>query len=123
MPLIIAAAAVLTVGLLGLAMLARRQHRTALAGRAALLDDVCALLDGPRVTAGADGFPIAVGRLADGLDVRIVLIPDSLVTRRLPQLWMAVTIRDARLPGACRYGALARPTGAEYLPCRTASWR
>ncbi|MET0599733.1 MAG: hypothetical protein ABWZ57_17905 [Mesorhizobium sp.] len=93
---------------------ARRDHREALAHRAALLDDACALFPDARVAIGTDGFPSLSFRLDDGREARLLLIADSLVTRRLPQLWLALTILDATPQRRFSIGALARPTGAEY---------
>ena len=93
---------------------ARRDHHDALAHRAALLDDARTLYPDARLAIGADGFPSLAFRLADGRDARLLLIADSLVTRRLPQLWLALTILDASPQRRFTIGALARPTGAEF---------
>lgn len=89
-------------------------HRTTLAQRRGLLDEAAALFDNARIGFAPDHFPILIGRLEDGRQTKIELIADTMVTRRLPQLWLRVTLSEA---GECRrptIGALARPTGAEY---------
>jgi len=100
-------------GLAGLGAMAARDGRAAREERGRLLDALAPALAEPRLSVAADGFPVLEGRLADGRAVRIGLVPDTLVTRRLPQLWLVVSIEDGAL---CRpsLGALARPTGAEF---------
>lgn len=101
-------------GCCGLAAIALRDHRAALAARAQLLDPLAPLLGDCRTDIAPDGFPRVVGRLPDGRQLRVELVADTLVTRRLPQLWLIVSLTDrsARLPGSI--GALTRPTGAEF---------
>ena len=74
---------------IGSAMLHRRR----------LLDEAYGLLDEPGITIAPDQFPIVTGRITDGRQVRIELIADTMVTRRLPQLWLKVTLfeREARM--------------------------
>jgi hypothetical protein len=91
-----------------------REHRAALAERRALLDDAAKLLDNGRITFGPDHFPVLVGRLGDGRQAKVELIADTMVTRRLPQLWLRVTLSETRQHARPTIGALARPTGAEY---------
>ena len=62
---------------------------------------------------GPDQYPIVTGQIPDGRRVKIELIADTLVTRRLPQLWLRVTLYDAS-PMRPTIGVLARPTGSEY---------
>jgi hypothetical protein len=89
-------------------------HRSAMLHRRRLLDEAYGLLDEPGITLAPDQFPIVTGRIADGRQVRLELIADTMVTRRLPQLWLKVTLleREARIHLAL--GALVRPTGSEY---------
>jgi len=95
-----------------LALMGIREHRDAMACRRRLLDEAAGLLSDAAITIGPDQFPIASGRIADGRRVKIELIGDSMITRRLPQLWLRVTLYDTgRRP---LIGALARPTGGEY---------
>lgn len=89
-------------------------HRVALAQRRGLLDDAASLLADVRISFAADHFPILVGRLKDGRQAKIELIADTMVTRRLPQLWLRVTLSEAGERRGPTIGALARPTGAEY---------
>src|SRR5262249_19336771 len=89
-------------------------HRAALAQRRALLDEASALLLEPRFSYGRDQFPILTGRLEDRRTVRLELVADTLVCRRLPQLWLKVTLVEDRERDALTIGILARPTGAEF---------
>lgn len=92
----------------------RRDHRDALAARARMLDDCTGSFRDARITLAADGFPILAGKIDDGRAIRVELIADTLVVRRLPQLWLRVSIYDARPQRAFTIGALARATGAEF---------
>ncbi|SUY29280.1 hypothetical protein EDC40_108184 [Aminobacter aminovorans] len=91
-----------------------REHRDALAERRGLLDDAAGLLQNSQITFGPDQFPVLVGQIGDGRRAKIELIADTMVTRRLPQLWLRVTLSETREYMRPTIGALARPTGAEY---------
>ncbi|CAN7587869.1 hypothetical protein [Rhizobium sp. LjRoot254] len=91
-----------------------REHRDAMASRHRLLDEAVSLLSDASIMIGPDQFPVATGRIADGRQVKIELIGDSMITRRLPQLWLRVTIYDSGTYRRPLIGALARPTGGEY---------
>lgn len=93
---------------------ARRDHREALAQRAALLDEAHALFPGGRTSLGPDGFPRFRAILPDARTLGLELIADTLVTRRLPQLWLKLTVLSDRPLRRFAVGALARPTGAEF---------
>lgn len=97
-----------------LVWLAIRQHRAGMAERNDLLREAQALLSGSRVTLAADQFPILTGKTEDGRQARLELIADTMVTRRLPQLWLRVTVARPAGTGGPTIGALARPTGSEY---------
>lgn len=102
------------LGAAGLAAMAIRTHRSELQGRAALLDGLSSHFDGSRIEIGSDGFPTLTAVLADRRQVTISLLPDTLVMRRLPQLWLVVTLRERVEKPRPSIGALARPTGAEF---------
>ena len=89
-------------------------HRAALAKRRGLLDEAASLFPNARISFAPDHFPILVSRLEDGRQVRVELFADTMVTRRLPQLWLRVTLSEVSERGRPAIGALARPTGAEY---------
>ena len=106
-PVLIAFAGIVTVALLGY-----RQSAAQRADRRGLLDDCRALLDGGHIRHGHDGFPRLDGRF-DGRLVRAELIPDSMTIRRLPQLWLSLTIIEPRrdMPDL---GLMVRPSGTEF---------
>ena len=80
--------------------------------RSRLLADCLPLFDTAAVTPGGDGFPRLAGTIA-GRRVEIEFVPDSMTIRRLPQLWMALTLIDPQ-PVRAALGVLARPSGAEF---------
>lgn len=93
---------------------AANDHRAALAGRRRLLDAAAGLLAEARISHSPDQFPILTGHLESGRPAKIELIADTMVTRRLPQLWLRVTVSEKTASARPSIGALARPTGAEY---------
>lgn len=101
-------------GIAWIAATAMRDHRVAIEARERLLEPFAAIVGNARVAIGADGFPKLAGRLGDRTDVTIELIPDTLVMRRLPQLWLVVTLSERVRSTRPSFGALARPTGAEF---------
>src|SRR5205085_7258404 len=54
------------------------------------------------------------GRLTDRRQVTVELVPDTMVMRRLPQLWLIVTLSETHKRARPSFGALARPTGSEF---------
>ncbi|MEZ5926687.1 MAG: hypothetical protein R3D57_20150 [Hyphomicrobiaceae bacterium] len=101
-----------TVGIVLVAYLARRDHHRRLAERKALLDGAREVLDDADISLGRDGFPRLDGWWR-GRRARVELIPDTLTIRRLPQLWLSVTLAapdEARTP----FAALVRHGGAEF---------
>jgi hypothetical protein len=104
-------------GVAVIAMLARRELSRDLQARKALLDTAAALIDDARVSIGADGYPRLDGK-SGGNRVSLEVVADSLVPRRLPQLWLKLTMlnpeaADSRQSGAS-IGVLARPFGTEF---------
>jgi hypothetical protein len=91
-----------------------RGHREAMQQRGCLLDEAHGLLSEPGISMAPDEFPIVTGRIGDGRRVRLELIADTMVTRRLPQLWLKVTLIESEMRDWPSLGALARPTGSEY---------
>lgn len=106
----------IVAGICGLTALSIRDQRAALAARARLLDEVVPLFANARIELARDGFPCLTGATAGAVPVKIALVNDTLVTRRLPQLWLTVTIG---VPEAVHLsiGALARVTGNEFYSC------
>ena len=96
-----------------LTLRAMRDQREAMAERSGLLAEAGHVLSDAKTVIGPDQYPVVTGRIPDGRQVKIELIADTLVTRRLPQLWLRVTLYDTS-PIRPTIGALARPTGSEY---------
>ncbi|CAO4140320.1 hypothetical protein [Methylorubrum aminovorans] len=93
------------------------QKRREAAWRGGLLDDCTGQVATPRLGRDRASFATLRGRLGPAaVDVRFV--PDTLVHRRLPQLWLHVTLR-APLATEAVLDVLRRPAGAEfYAPDR-----
>ncbi|MBL0371585.1 hypothetical protein JJB09_06055 [Rhizobium sp. KVB221] len=89
-------------------------HRQAMRMRHRLLDEAPGLIAEPATSLAPDQFPVVCGRIEDGRRVRIELVADTMVVRRLPQLWLRVTLVEREAQARPKIGALARPTGAEY---------
>lgn len=79
-----------------------------------LLDEAGTVLKGPRFGLSADHHPVVNGVLEDGTQVTFDVVTDTMVTRRLPQLWLRVTLQDSVPHVWPSIGVLARPTGSEY---------
>lgn len=88
------------------------QHRRDARWRAGLLDACAARLAGPCLGRDRAGFATLRGdRGAAAVDV--CLLPDTLVHRRLPQLWLRVTLRTP-LAVPATLDVLRRPVGAAF---------
>jgi hypothetical protein len=82
------------------------------AQRRALFDQTLSVVDAPAVSFAADGFPRLQGRY-NGHAIIAGLIPDTLTIRRLPQLWLSVTLLEP-LPQTCAFAILVRHAGTEF---------
>lgn len=92
--------------------IALRDHKALRASRVGLLDDCARLFDRYALTHGDDSFPRLSGRRgASNVDIR--LISDTMTIRRLPQLWLQVTVLD-RLDIRSGVAVLVRPSGYEF---------
>ena len=89
-----------------------RQGRRSAAWRAGLLSRCAALLEAPRLGRDRAGFATLDG-IRHGAPVAVRLIPEALVHRRLPQLWLSVSLR-CPLPTSATLDVLRRPAGAEF---------
>lgn len=97
-----------------LAVVALRDQRRLAVQRRGLLDAAADILDSSRIRLSRDGFPMLDGNLSDGRRLRVELIADTLVCRRLPQLWLKLTLTEHSPQNRPSIGALSRPTGAEF---------
>lgn len=102
------------LGAAAIAALARKELRNDLLQRRALLDEAAGLLDDARVTVGSDGYPRLNGIYEGGNRVSLEVVPDSLVPRRLPQLWMRLTLLAPEAISRPSIGVIARPIGTEF---------
>lgn len=79
--------------------------------RARFLDAVKPLFDGGEARLQPTGFPRMTGRRGD-LSFDLQVIPDTLTFRKLPALWVLVTLPEA-LPLHATLDLMARPVGNE----------
>ncbi len=100
-------------GVATIAALARKEMREDLKRRAVLLDEASALFDNPSIKVGSDGYPRLEGT-SNGNRVSMEIVPDSLVPRRLPQLWLRLTMLTNGQASRPSIGVLARPVGTEF---------
>lgn len=104
--------------LAGLASLAlmwhfHRTHRAAIRQRrGAMLDEASALLGDPRLKQHDVDFPVLEG-MYRGRCVRVEALEDQVAFRKIPTLWLLVTVRDD-LPHAGVFDFLVRPDNMEY---------
>lgn len=112
MSALIALAAIVAV-----VLVSYREHRSLLAARRRLLNRCAGVLDRAQLTHGDDGFPRLAGQY-EGRPVHVELIPDTMTIRRLPQLWLSVSLLD-RSAGVPGLDVLVRPTGNEFYSLNT----
>jgi hypothetical protein len=107
-----------------LAWRGRRDQDRALAWRAQLLDDCSPLLTRSDGRVDRAGWPLLDGEF-EGMPAQVSLILDDAGYRKLPVLWLSVTL-TASLSMAASFDALAREQGTEFyspageLPVRLA---
>lgn len=102
------------LGVAVIAALARKELRDDLRQRRSLLDAAAGLLDDARVTVGSDGYPRLNGTYGGDSRISLEVVPDSLVPRRLPQLWLRLTLLAPEAAPRPSIGVLARPIGTEF---------
>jgi hypothetical protein len=102
----------IAMGLALLAWLLRREKAALWRQRRSVLADCLPLVDAGEITVAADGFPRLAGTIG-GRQVQADLLPDSLTLRRLPQLWLSLTILTS-MPAGAAFGVLVRPSGNEF---------
>lgn len=90
-----------------------REARQRAVCRAAFLDDVQGLFSGGLKKLNADGFPRISGTYRDRtFDIQIV--PDTLNFRKLPSLWLLVSLPEA-MPVRATFDLMMRPRGVEMF--------
>ena len=98
----------------GLAVLAGqtlRAGRVRQAGRGGYFDLCAKALEHPRRGDGSAGFPRLAGRYG-GAELDLQAVPDTLTFRKLPALWVLVTLPGPQ-PLAGKLDLMIRPTGVE----------
>lgn len=94
-----------------LALSLLRETRARAASRAGYFDAVRSLFDGGETRMEPTGFPRMTGRRG-GLAFDLQAIPDTLTFRKLPALWVLVTLPEP-LPLEATLDLMARPSGNE----------
>jgi hypothetical protein len=95
-----------------LAYMYRRDRDALRAERGRLFDGCLALVEGRRLTRDALGFPVLDGWYG-GHEIRIAPIVDHVVFRKVPSLWLLVTVKRD-LPMAGSIDLLARAQNTEF---------
>jgi hypothetical protein len=109
-PLLPLAAALAALGIwLGLRLI--RESRARTTARAAFFDDLKPLFDDCETRLEPTGFSRITGRRG-ALAFDLQAIPDTLTFRKLPALWVMVTLPDP-LPLRATVDLMARPSGQE----------
>lgn len=103
----------LSVAALGLGLGFRliRETRARRADRAGYFDAVKSLFDGGETRLQPTGFPRMTGR-RQGLAFDLQAIPDTLTFRKLPALWVLITLPEP-MPLQATLNLMARPSGNE----------
>jgi hypothetical protein len=107
---IIALAAALVAVLLLLRKYRRDRERRRQAALSFYSQATSVIEDGVFQDTGSTGLPRLVGHYR-GLPVQILPVIDTLPVRRLPALWLLVTVQSA-LPVSARFDLMMRPTAA-----------
>ena len=103
--------ALVAAGLISVVLVARREAARLAAERARFFDRSAALLSGATVTPTPNGYPVLAGSWRGR---RFVIEPviDMLAVRKLPSLWLKVTLVEA-MPVNATTDVLMRPLGGE----------
>ncbi|AGT11443.1 hypothetical protein [Paracoccus aminophilus] len=96
-------------GLVWLALRLQREDKARRVARKSWLDRIA--LDNDRRIVAASGFPRASGE-REGVTVDLQAVPDMLSYRKLPALWLLVTLPES-LPLRQRLNLMIRPSGTE----------
>ena len=90
-----------------------QETRARAARRAAFLDEVQRLFSGGLKKLNLDGFPRISGTYR-GLTFDIQAVPDTLNVRKLPTLWLLVSLPE-KLPVRATFDVMMRPRGVEIF--------
>lgn len=111
--LLILMATVAGTGFLYLLYHRTREARGRAARRAAYLDDVQTLFSGGLKATNPDGFPRISGTY-QGLTFDVQAVPDTLNMRKLPTLWLLVSLPEP-MPVRATFDLMMRPRGVELF--------
>lgn len=106
------AALLAIAGLVYLAWMHQQNQKVAREQRATFLDDCRGLLGAERVQYDRFGYPVLTGNWR-GLPVTAEAIIDTMAVRKLPVLWLRITVL-APLPFTSRTDVMMRPIGTEF---------
>src|SRR5262245_11879384 len=111
-------AALAALFMVALVILHRSERGRIRRARGVYFDDCASLLDEPRLSQDDIDFPALDGRYR-GHRVRLQPVVDHVVFRKIPSLWLLVTV-FGELPGIATLDLLVRPQNAEfYSPSST----
>tara|TARA_R110002049_G_scaffold274002_1_gene451932 strand:+ start:1686 stop:2351 length:666 start_codon:yes stop_codon:yes gene_type:complete len=99
-------------------LLYQRSHSVIKKNRAMLLNDCYGLLNNATKDYEGNGFPIIKGHYS-GFDVQLNLIPDTIVMRKIPPLWLMVSIK-ANKESKGNMDFIVRPQNIEFY---SPGWR
>lgn len=98
--------------LMSMYMLYRRVQRSVMKDRSGLFDECDSILENTSKHYEANGFPYVEGDY-DGFRVRFNLVPDTIVMRKIPPLWLMITIHaKQKTKGTIDF--LVRPQNTEF---------
>jgi hypothetical protein len=100
-------------GLVLLTALYRRDQLRVRRQRAEFFADCLSVLESPRLGIDAFGYPILTGRF-EGVPIRADVIVDGMALRKLPSLWLRITLEAATATGAV-VDVMMRPSGSEFF--------
>ena len=106
------AAALFVVACMALCALYMRDSARERRLRGGWFDDVLPLLNSYRVVQQGKGWPVLTGRYK-GADVRLEPVLDDMAWRKLPSLWLKVTVLSPN-PARGSLGLLVRARGGEF---------
>ncbi|MEY8828651.1 hypothetical protein AB9K34_09585 [Sedimentitalea sp. XS_ASV28] len=106
------AAAFAVVGTAALGALYIKGARHERSRRAILLDNCLDLISRPEITLEQNGYPVLSGK-RDGYEAELKLLADTIQLRKLPVLWLIVTVRrPLPIPGVL--DMMLRANNTEY---------
>lgn len=100
-------------GLVLLTVLYRRDQQRVRRQRAEFFADCLNVLESSKLGIDAFGYPILTGRF-EGVPIRADVVVDGMALRKLPSLWLRVTL-EAPTTAEAVVDVMMRPSGAEFF--------